>query len=170
MRYEIIDAPKQNLISLDYVKNFLRISHNYDDELLEDLVSAAIEAAEHYLRLKLSRATIKIELPFAARNLEIALPLTPVAKIEEVILHDGDKKMSHPFSSKNNMLLLKKMPAHQKIICIYVAGYNQAVDLPANIKRGIMMQVAEAYDNSDSVPLISEAICRNYKSYRKLSL
>lgn len=170
MRYEIIKRPQQNLISLDYVKNFLRLSHIYDDQLIEDLISAAIEAAENYLRQKLAKVVVKAEFFSASKNVEIFLPVTPVSKVEEVLLFNENEKVSHPWEIKQNQLIIKNMPRHQKIESTYLAGYADVAELPASIKRGIIMHVAESYDNLDSNVSISDSIKQSYKAFRRLSL
>ena len=46
--YNPIATYIENIWSIDQVKNYLRISHDYDDELLENLLNTAIEYAENF--------------------------------------------------------------------------------------------------------------------------
>jgi uncharacterized phiE125 gp8 family phage protein len=46
--YHIIDKKLDSIFTLKEVKNFLRISHSYDDDLIKNLIDAAIDYAENF--------------------------------------------------------------------------------------------------------------------------
>jgi len=49
----VIELFPQKLWKLEAIKNYLRISHSYDDNLIENLINAAIIAAENFINLHL---------------------------------------------------------------------------------------------------------------------
>lgn len=48
LKYQILDRENQDILTLKEVKNFLRLSHDYDDLLVKDLIQASIDYAENF--------------------------------------------------------------------------------------------------------------------------
>ena len=49
LKYKILEKESKAILKLKEVKNFLRISHDYDDSLVKELILAATEYAENFI-------------------------------------------------------------------------------------------------------------------------
>lgn len=108
----LVTAPTERPVSLDEVKNFMRVDHSLDDTLIELLIKAATERVEKYIDQRLITQTWDIffdrfpNSPAGIEDLEgvvdasksilsggssaISLPLAPVQSVEYFKTYDND--------------------------------------------------------------------------------
>jgi uncharacterized phiE125 gp8 family phage protein len=82
LRYQVISTNKEIIWKLKEVKNYLRISHDYDDSLIESLIETAIEYAENFTGIFIHKRTVNC---FVSQiNQVIKLKHLPILKIVSV--------------------------------------------------------------------------------------
>lgn len=52
INYVVLNIKKVEIWPLEEVKNYLRISHEYDDKLINNLIATSIDVAELFTGLK----------------------------------------------------------------------------------------------------------------------
>ena len=170
--YEIISTGKNEIVSIEEVKNYLRITHDYDDNLLNNLILAAIDAAENFLRLCLLQKKILITYQYLSTS-TIDLPLSPVIEIEGIVSIYNKKK--HLLETKEYDISTnkEKIKLHFTINALeirYTAGYAKQNTIPHAIKNGMLLHIAEMYDRQGLASSINTEIINLYYPYRKVIL
>ena len=164
--YKIIETRPQEIMSLDFVKNYIRISHNNDDALIVEMIEAAMDAAENYIAMALK---LKIVETVIYNANEIWLPLIPVARIlevksDDIVLRDDD------FIIRGPRIRLEKLTKTQKLEVRYIAGYEDPKHIPTSVKHGILIHVTQLYDNRGNPSVFTDRIFEIYRPYRKRNI
>ncbi|MDZ5760901.1 phage head-tail connector protein [Lyticum sinuosum] len=121
--------PPYNPIDLQFIKNFLRIDHNYDDKILDNLACAAVE----YLENEISQAIIIRDWNITCRNINdnyIRIPIGPVQTIKYIkcrnynyIFSQNDiEKSKKYFTLEGNVIYFHCLPNSSYLSIIYTAG------------------------------------------------
>ena len=155
-------------ISVDDVKDQLRIDTAEEDDYLADLIFAARDYAEHYTRLSLASQTLELMLDALPEVDFIELPGSPVQSVTSF-------KITDVFGVDTNMILgtdylvdLDRIPARivltynkswpgielhpvAPIRIRYEAGYNSTTNkIPYSLKAGLLLHVGLLYQYRDS--------------------
>ena len=88
--YFVKDIKTQEIWPLEEVKNYLRISHKYDDNLIQSLIESATEAAENFTGLSINQRRIECKIQSAKSN--FTLKYLPILSVEEVFLVKKEQK------------------------------------------------------------------------------
>jgi uncharacterized phiE125 gp8 family phage protein len=163
--YKIIDSKPQEIVSLEMVKNYIRIIHDNDDAMLNDMIDAAIFYAENFIKSSLTIKTIEV----VTYNCKvILLPLLPVLKILEV--KADDKIIEETAFSLGKHSVILDLSKIQKSVVTYVAGYENPSQVPAPIKQGLLIHISQMYDNRGNAVAFSDRMNDIYKPYRKMAV
>lgn len=187
IRYKLKTAPK-SLDILDEVKNNLRIISEDHDDLLEDLIAAAVTEAENHTGRQLLRATYLAYLDQYPGNI-LKITLGPVASIvavryypagaqEQAILDAADYQLDD--TDLTARLLFKKSfsPDTSRLNPVeieFTTGWVDKDAVPKDIIRALVLIVSEGFLNPQNMNLnhgssirTSTAIklLRNYKIQR----
>ncbi len=171
INYNITAIDNIKIWPLDEVKNYLRISYEYDDQLIVNLISAAIDAAESFTGLSLHVKHVVCVVSNIVGNLY--LKYIPVLQINKMSLlskkEKRDIKNDFGYIQKNNSSLYFKDKYLGKNIEIkYEAGYRDII--PRAIQYGILLHVASMYENSEDGITLSSQIKDLYNPYRVVKL
>lgn len=164
--YKILEQSRQNIITLENVKNYTRISGNNDDILLESMINSAIQIAENFIKISLVKKQVALEVD---NMLNVKLPLTPVIRIITITVDDVAINLSN-FLMDRETLILPKYVEGKKLKIIYEGGYPDASLVPAPIIEGILLHIANMYDARGGGSLQLDGIFALYQPYRKMSL
>lgn len=171
LKYQILKKKTEYVLKLKEVKNFLRLSHNYDDSLVKDLIQAAIDYAENFTGKFIDTRIVQCSV-FRA-NKKIRVKYTPLNKIlsAEKIVHDRFEDISDSIGKSNiDEALLEINPTYvdQDIILKLSCGYGEKT--PHVIKMGILKHVSAMYElNENSLDPVDEV--RNlYLSFRSFKI
>ena len=169
--YKVLDTRIVEIWPLEEVKNYLRVSHGYDDRMITGLIQTAIESAEKFTALSLYPRQVECNIENAASNIhfkyspiiEINAAVRRVADVEQNILEDygyieTDTQTVHFIS--------KYIGKNLKIT--YKSGYRD--NIPRAIQHGILMHVAAMYDNPENSASISLEIKDLYIPHRRLKI
>lgn len=97
LKYQILEKEEEIVLTIEEVKNFLRLSHDYDDALIKDLIQAATDYAENFTGKYINTRVIEC-LVFQASK-EIHIKYAPLKKVlcAERIVKGGLKDISDSF-------------------------------------------------------------------------
>ena len=171
VNYVVMDVKIVEIWSLEEVKNYLRISYEYDDQLIVNLMEAAVDSAEKFTGLSLYRRQIVCNIKNAHSS--IRLKYIPVMDIQEVYsLNKNDKhKITDSFGYiETENLRLHFMDGYigEDIQIEYVAGYNN--NIPRSIQHGILMHIASMYEHTEDGVNLSSKIRDLYIPYRAIKI
>jgi uncharacterized phiE125 gp8 family phage protein len=91
-------APTADLVNLSNLKEYLKIEHNVDDDLLRQLQKAAYEWIENYTGRTFLTTHWQYTINPIKQNCEVrhALPFPPVCEVEAIHqIQSNDKKVRH---------------------------------------------------------------------------
>jgi uncharacterized phiE125 gp8 family phage protein len=170
----IIESFPQKLWSLEDAKNYLRISHSYDDNLILNLIDAAIVAAENFTGLSLVLKLVKSI--YTQTQQSFILKYKPIKIIKKVIIENGRniyelKNEEYYIDDDNYSVHLKKTLLKGELTIEYLAGFDE-YNIPKPIKHGILLHIAEMYDRQEQGGgyVFSNEIKNLYSPYRQLKI
>lgn len=171
MNYKVLETRIVEIWPLEEVKNYLRVSHRYDDRMIRGLIQTAIESAEKFTSLSLYPRRVECNIENVASSIdfkyspiiEINALVIKIAGAEQNILDDyghieTDTQTVH-FTSKYVGKDLK---------ITYRAGYKN--NIPRAVQHGILMHVAAMYDNPGGSASINSGVKDLYIPYRRLKI
>ncbi len=171
VNYKVLETIIAEIWPVEEVKNYLRVSHGYDDVMIGGLIQTAIESAEKFTSLSLYTRRVECNIENAVSSIdfkyspiiEINAIIMKIAGVEQNILDDyghieTDTQIVH-FVSKYVGKDLK---------ITYRAGYRN--NIPRALQHGILMHVAAMYDNPENSASISSGIKDLYIPYRRLKI
>lgn len=158
LKYQILEKEDESALTVEEVKNFLRLSHDYDDSLVKDLIQAATDYAENFTGKFINTRIVKCLVFQADKEIHIKYaPLNKVLSVEKIV-KDQLKDISDSFGEIDlNEALLEVNPIYhgQDIIIKFSCGYKEKV--PYAIKMGILKHVSAMYELSeDSLDPVEE--------------
>lgn len=194
MSYSIITPATLKALTVQEVKDYLRVDSNAEDTLLGVLIDASTQMAESYLGRFLLTTVIEEFYDFfpvyktgvdpfhGDRNI-IFLSRGPVQSVASVKYIDGNGDeqtvtasdyradlVSEPSRIMPNEGWLGTKDTVNAVIIRYTCGYTQASDVPANIKMAMLLMIGEMYEKRvDSVhrlPTASEYLLNPYRVFR----
>ena len=194
MSYTIITPASLKALTVQEVKDYLRVDSSDEDTLLGVLIDAATQVAEHYLGRFLLTTVIEEFYdffpvyktgvdPFRGDRNIVYLSRGPVQSVTSLKYVDGngDEQTVSTDDYRSDLVSepARIMPEHgwygtkdtvNAVIVRYTCGYTQASDVPANIKMAMLLISGEMYEKRvDSVhrlPTASEYLLNPYRVFR----
>lgn len=158
-------APEKEPISIQEAKTHLRVSSNSDDNYISTLIKAARIYAEKYTNRTLITQTWDWYLDYFCSDLLI-LPKSPVQSITSITYSDGNNETQTLSSSLYQLDIYSR---EARLVPVYgtvwpsvyskmnavkirmVVGYGDPKDVPDTIKQGILVCIADMYDNRETL-------------------
>jgi hypothetical protein len=198
MQLSLVEKPREEIVSLEEVKNYLRISHDFDDSLLDLIIKSTREAMESIIQKSVMVQTWAYtinndsicyngvnedDFPVICYDIiRIPLPKPPVAKIISVKIDNQEIDNQHyrleKFNSRFCLCLssAEVLNARRKasIIIEYEAGISDKKEnIPYQLKLANLMLIANAYQerysyNQNSV--ISQGVKRLLEPFLNLRI
>lgn len=169
MSYKILHKAEQEIFRLPEIKNFLRISHDYDDAWILELMNSSIEVAENFLRLRLLPTRVRVSQDRLS-NSEMTMPLAPVAEVASIVVKTSleEARRIEQYSFDDSVLKIPNLPYFDLITVEYVAGYPDQKTIPVAVRQGMLLHTAEMYDSHGVNSAISDEVRKLYQPYRKM--
>jgi len=130
MKQTLITPPIYYPVTLDQVKDHLRITHSNDEPYLQALIAAATDKAEQYIRRRLITQTWKIFLNDWPNGDEIILPFGQLQSVTHVKYKDTDGTQSTWNSSTEYIVDTSTDPG--RIVLAYGKEYPTTTLYPSN--------------------------------------
>lgn len=182
MQVKIIQQPAQEPVSLSEIKAYVRITHSYDDDLLESMIKSARQLAEEFTNQSFCERTLQVQ--FNKNELYHELPYGPVGEVTEVVsIRDGDE--SNPdyrvegLTDKRVKILSYHISAidtseNSELKVTYTAGYGiseKTSDLPDIVKDALKEQVMIWYEIKDTwSPVLNHGVLSKLRLIRNNSV
>jgi uncharacterized phiE125 gp8 family phage protein len=164
--WKVTTAASEAPITVTEAKEWLRVEHSVDDDLISAIVSAVTATAESYLSQALVTQTITEKYDHWG-DAVLNLTMHPVQSVTSITYTDDDGATQTLSSSLYVVDTFKPRaqvrPAYNEtwptarttpnsITVVYQAGYGDAADVPEDIKLALRLMIADAYENrTDSV-------------------
>lgn len=172
--FKVIKLDQARLWSLDEVKNYLRVSHDYDDAIIKSLIVSAVDSAENYLGISLHLRKIEFTCNLSGRRV-FQLKFNPVTQISQVIktLNERERQLDkndYSYDAEYCVLYLKQSLSGEELRVTYVAGHEN-INIPYAIKQGILHHICAMYDrDSDNTLSMRDEVKNLYHPYKKIRL
>jgi len=158
LKYQILKKENAAVLTVEEVKNFLRLSHDYDDFLVKDLIQAAIDYAENFTGKFINVRTTECFVSKSDKEIRIKYaPLNTVLSVEKIV-KGNPEDISDSFGEINlDSALLKINPKYvgEDLVIKFDCGYKEKV--PYAIKMGILKHVSAMYElNENSLDPVEE--------------
>ena len=165
MGISLVTAPVEYPVSLSEAKRHLRVDTSDEDELIDTLISAATETAQHFLRRQLVSATWKYTLddwPEETINPPYP-PLNSVTQIQYVDTDGNTQTLSNALYTVYtnvepgaierawNCDWPSTRTVRDAVQVTYVAGYGLASAVPAPFRGAIKLLVGHLYEHREAV-------------------
>ncbi|WPY00223.1 Phage gp6-like head-tail connector protein [Candidatus Trichorickettsia mobilis] len=172
--FKIIELLPQELWQLSEVKNYLRISDDYDDNLITNLIDTAISSAENFIGLSLVNRRIEFRAKLQKQQ-QFVLKYQPIRTITEIFTEKDENKTvlnneQYYFDTTHSSLHLLQPINTTTLVVHYISGFSSN-NTPSTIKYGILLHVAEMYDREAALENSFSSAVRNlYLPYRQLKI
>lgn len=153
----IITVPSNELlVSINLAKQHLRLDTDdgTDDELIEHLIGAATERAEHHIGRSLLTKTYKT---IAEHGDKIKLIPNLVGVLSVVATNTDDTTINLTGAdyliNQNSLVpeIMAMVLIEKSLAVTYTAGYGTAADVPKAIKQWVLVDLATLYENREAV-------------------
>ena len=150
-------APTSNCVTLVEMKNFLRVLHANDDDMITSMILMAQQSAELVMNRQIMPCTY--ELYFDVMDSEMILPRPPFISLESFQTYDGNiwnDVADYELDDKSTPCSLDPTswdiisPAKNGVKVVYRAGWADTTKVPESIKAWIKIQVSTYYENRES--------------------
>lgn len=153
-----------NLIPLEEVKHFLRVTDNLDDKLIKTLLEGALFHLERYISQTLIQKTYSQEISASEDQSQVILSHSPIVEVVSVKSEDG-REINY-YSNENTLVLLEKSIV--PITVQYTAALFKAF-LP-NIFKVALLEIASYLYNSGSTKATLSSILGSFSSLKQYRL
>lgn len=171
LKYQILDRENQAILTLKEVKNFLRLSHDYDDLLVKDLIQASIDYAENFTGKFIDIRKVQCSVFQASNKIHIKyVPFNKVLSAEKK-LQSGYEDIGDSIGEINkdeSLLEINPLYIDSDIIIKFICGYGK--NTPKAIKTGILKHVSSMYELNENALDPVEEIRNLYLPYRSFKI
>lgn len=147
---DVIDTTEQWL-SLDVIRDHLRVYDPHDDVLLSEYLSAAVDFAETYMNRAINSKTVQATFSYQPR---VYLPLGDVESIMSVSARKNNQTITIPSAHYHVNFVSSEMMIDaiyqdcSDFVVEYKVGYK---NIPSSVKLGILKLIATWYENREDV-------------------
>ena len=152
-------------ITLDEVKTYIRITHDYDDTVLQDIMYAVCQIFQQYTGISVTEELWEVGYTNVGRYI-FTLPVKPVVRIIEVATNDNWTKESiekEDYYIDSNDLVLSYIPNYRYITVRCIAGYKKD-EVNSYLKQCLLQHAGHLYEKrDDSFDLNTYDLFKNYR-------
>lgn len=161
--HELLKQEEVNSITIEEIRNYLRVKHEDDDNILKSLLMSSLEMAEKFLRFNLIVKNFKIKITGRLPKI-LNLPENPVIKIINI---NDDFRGYYLSSCKSKIIFTSQILENDSEI-IYQSGCEK---IPHSIKEGILRNISLLYDGNQNCEFnIAKDILPLFSLYKKMEL
>ena len=155
----VITPPTAEPVSLETVKEHLRIDHAYEDALLDTYIAGARESGEDLARRAFITQTLEMTVDAWPEDGILTLWRPPLQSVTSVKYYDADDVQhtwtdytvdtdSTPGAVAFNTLPGDSLRESGAITVRFVAGYgNSEANVPGTIRNALLALIAYRYEN-----------------------
>lgn len=143
--YSFEDEANDEPLTKEEVKAWLRIDGSDDDNIVENLITAARIIIENYLNQSLIQRTVTAHLNNTCGN--IYLPFQPFIELVSVKNSSGDAIAEGGYTLTGTSFKRLESPCYDGIEISYIAGPEDGKEVSKVIHTALQMQIAFMYEN-----------------------
>lgn len=163
MSWKVTTNPVSEPLTATEVKNYLKVDTSADDELIDILIEGARRWVERHCTVGLLPQTITETFDDWPKNSrEWELTVSPLRSVTAIYYKDSNGDVQTWDAANYVVDAISKPPRVQiaygvtwptlrdeidAVSAVYVVGYDDASAIPANVKRAMLLTIADAYDN-----------------------
>ena len=151
-----IEKPTAFALNLTEVKEFLKITHDEEDNLLIHLITAVTNKCERYTAKALIYQTWRVSYRQVAR-LSLTLPIKPAHLIKNISLvdHQGEERnfaaIHYKLFPAENEVYFKYFPLCYLMTIEYIAGFGATAEsIPYSLRNILLRHIAHLYVHRES--------------------
>jgi len=147
MKVEILEKEEAEIVSMREIKSFLRIENDEDDQLLQEMLKAAIVIAESYIGKEIGQKTLKIEFDNISSNL-FSFGEIKFSQITEIFgFKNQNKYQIKNYFKTSKGVIIKDYYNYDKLEIICRSGHSIEDKLTPVIKMSLLAYIALLYEN-----------------------
>lgn len=139
MRYKILSRTNPP-VSLSEAKAHLRVTHNFEDDLIQATIDAAIEWAETYTGMAFGENVVEAVSTVDTTMYEIGRGL-PIATIDSVV-DDDSTSIAYTFVAPSGIVLNDEVASYP----ITITFTSDASSVPHPARLAILLKISDLYD------------------------
>jgi uncharacterized phiE125 gp8 family phage protein len=170
----LVTPPEYEPLTLAEVKLFLRVDGSEEDGLIIQMLSAAREKLEAWLRKSLLTQTWELTQRITPQ-LTVRLPMSPIQTVNQVqvVPLSGATTLTvadyHYLPESQEIQLNAGLDA-ERVVVQYVAGYVDASQIPAALRHALLHLISHYYHHREAVGEIPAEIKRMVADYREVRI
>lgn len=146
---EILTDLTTEPVTLQEAKDYMRISSDSENDLIEELITSARERIEKFTGLSLGEKTLRAYWFYYHVPAEI--PYGPVTLINSVV---DDNDVALEYTARGLQYKVLEAYSTQGLVIEYEAGFAVA---PKGLKLAILKQVSTDYENRENYSIYDQA-------------
>jgi len=172
---QVFAKPLQEIISLEEVKEYLKIDFSEQDKFISNTIVAAREYAEKFLSTHLVKKEF-FQMHLGQNLQTITLVHKPILEIKSLSIINREREVitldqkEYYFDQFNEISISKLAALYNLIEVKYTVGYENPDLIPMPLKTGMLMHVASIYDRGDLGDAIPQSTLNLYQPYRRSHL
>ena len=172
--FNVIKLDQLELWNLNEVKNYLRVSHDYDDKVIKNLIISAVDSAENFLGLSLHQRRVEFICNLRGRHV-FQLKYSPIIEITDVTFEIAEQKRQlaekeYSYDAEYAALYLTRALSGEELKVSYLTGYEDR-HVPHAISQGVLLHICSMYDrDGDNNLSMSNEVKNLYHPYKKIRL
>lgn len=170
MYIKCVSPSLKSAVSLDEVKLYLKIDHDFEDDLLRLFINAAIKKCEQYTEKALIKQDWTAVYEKSHCN-HINLPITPVIKVLKILgedYHGNSKAYSGElYRVKENRVDFFVIPMCYRLSITFTCGYaDSSNDIPEELKSLLLEHIGHMYEYRSSNVSYNMEKYKNFRGIR----
>lgn len=167
--YKINKIIRKEVWPLREVKDYLRITHNYDDKIIDNLIESAVQQAEIFMGISLHSRHITLTAEKIDSFITFKyVPVIELVSITALSINNKDIKEEIGYLDiEKARLVTQEKFVGEDIKIEYLAGYQE---IPRAILHGILNHIVVMYDRPDNIATLTQEVRNLYLPYRQLKL
>jgi hypothetical protein len=169
--YEI-QQEQSAIFELTYIKDFLKITHDYEDVLLGHMLQTSVSYVENFLRMHITKAIIKTKIEKCQKVLILKYPR--INNILSIFLEKNNiqEDVLNSFGVVDytaNKITFAEKCLGQNIYINYQTGFTPD-NVPPQIKHGILLHLSKTYEQPDNPIVIDKQIKELLQPHRIIKI
>lgn len=169
--YEI-QQDQSAIFELSYIKDFLKITHDYEDILLGQLLQISVSYVENFLRMRVTKTIVNAEIKECQKVIILKYP--HINQILSIILEKNNiqEDILNSFGVADyftNKITFADKYIGQNICISYQSGFTPE-NIPLQIKHGILLHLSKTYEQPDNPIFIDQQIKELLQPYRIIKI
>ena len=164
---KVIESNEDNILNLDYVKNYLRIDNEYDDEFLTEAIKTAVSFCEKTIGKYISNKKIKYDFTQALNTKTISFEKNDekydIDEVESIIINGYNVEETEYQIENGEIVFNNNITGRIVLVC------NIKIEhIESDIKQALLFHIASIYQNKSGLCKVPDASMEIYNMNKKI--